>query len=281
MNEQIGPQRRHALRGYKLIDERDARLPLTVREVFFNFSVYESIKVLDGIPIFLADHLERLFESADRLGMIHGFKEELLIGAIDRLIAIDSLRDVSLRIQLVGGAHPYLFVFSQELPRYPDSYYADGIAVISYEGERVEPEVKSNCLLLNYLALRKAQQQGAFEAVLINREGIAMEGTRSNVFGIRDDTIYTPGKGVLAGVTRKYIIQAAEELGMSVSFSTTALHDIQNGFFHEYFISSTSMGAMPVASIDGIPIGSQFTKTRALHDAVRRREAAYIASHLS
>ncbi len=271
-------EQRHALCGYEIIDERDAKVPLTVREVFFNFSVYESIKVIAGVPVFIDDHIERLFESAHRLAMVHGFSPQPLIEAIGSLIAEDSIENSSLRVQLVGGEQPYLYVFAQSLPIYPDRYYEQGMKVISYAGERIEPEVKSNALLLNYLALRSAHEAGAFEAVLIDRNGMAMEGTRSNVFGIRSHTLFTPGTGVLSGVTRKYLLQAAQELGMGITYAHTSLADVAEGFFDEYFLSSTSMGALPVSHMDGKVIGTSFPLTGQLHAAVRRVEHEYISS---
>jgi D-alanine transaminase/branched-chain amino acid aminotransferase len=267
-----------ALRGYEIIDEKDAVLPLTNREVFFNFSVYESVKVTGGVPVFIEDHLIRLFESAQRLRMHHGFGPEPLSRAVRRLVSSQELQQASVRIQLIGGEHPQLFAFIQDLPSYPENWYEDGVPVISYFGERVEPEVKSNCLLLNYIALRQAQEQGAFEAVLVDRNHKVLEGTRSNVFGIREHTLYTPGRGVLEGVTRKYIIEAAEQMGMHVVHAAATVDELKDGVYEEFFISSTSMGAMPVSFVDTVRIGEDFPKTRLLHKAVRTREEEYIQS---
>lgn len=269
---------RHAVCGYEIIDESEAKLPLSIREVFFNFSVYESIKVLEGVPVFIEEHIERLFESAARLRMDHAYESDRLIEAVMRLISLDRLDTASLRVQMVGGDHPYLFVFSQELPQYPLEYYRDGIAMLSYSGERIEPEVKSNALLLNYLALRKAREHGAFEALLIDRDTMATEGTRSNVFGIRNKTIFTPGTGVLAGVTRKHLLSCARDMGFQICFCHTSLHEVKSGFFDEYFISSTSMGALPVREVDGMVIGGSFPETNRLHEAVCSVEQDYIAS---
>ncbi len=268
---------KHALNGYTLIPETEAVLPLRIREVFFNFSVYESIKIIESIPLFLQDHIDRLFTSAQELSMSHEFSSIPLTAAIHSLIDEDSLKDATLRIQLVGGDHPYLFVFSQDLPEYKDSLYEKGVSVISYEGERIEPEVKSNCLLLNYLALREAREKGAFEAILVDRYGMAIEGTRSNVFGIQGNTLYTPGSGVLAGVTRKHILEAAESIGMEIAFTDTSYFELRSGFFDEFFISSTSMGAMPVSMIDDVMIGKTFPKTHKLHEEFSQIEQSYIA----
>jgi branched-subunit amino acid aminotransferase/4-amino-4-deoxychorismate lyase len=273
--ESTGHQRK-ALRGYEVIEQRDAVLPLSNREVFFNFSVYESVKIKEGRALFIEDHLARLFESARRLRMEHQFRQDLLIESIEKLIEADSLQTASLRIQLIGGEEPQLFAFIQDLPVYPEHVYRAGVSVISYHGERVEPEVKSNCLLLNYIALREAQERGAFEAVLVDRNYKVLEGTRSNVFGIREHTLYTPGRGVLEGVTRKYIIEAAEEMGMQVVHAAPTLEELKDGIYEEFFISSTSMGALPVSSVDDVVIGTDFPRTARLHEAVGIKERAYL-----
>lgn len=273
MTDRTNPTR-HAVKNYVIIDEQQAVLPLTNREVFFNFSVYESLKVKAGRILFFEDHVTRLFDSARRLRIIHSFDGGLMRNALVELLRLDEVKDATVRIQLVGGEEPVLFMFLQTLPHYTPQQYAQGVATISYVGERIEPEVKSNCLLLNYLALRSAQDSGAFEALLVDRHKMVMEGTRSNVFAIRKDVLFTPGTGILEGVTRKHLLRAATELGMGICYSDLPLRDILDGGFDELFISSTSMGAMPVATVDGIPVSRGFSRTHELHKALCRIEAS-------
>ncbi|MGM0431531.1 MAG: aminotransferase class IV [Spirochaetota bacterium] len=267
---------RHALRGYELIEEKDAVLPLSDREVFFNFSVYESIKVKEGIPLFFEDHVERLFESAARLEMAHSFEEGPLKAAVRRLLQADEVTQATLRIQLIGGGHPRLFGFLQSLPVYPTAYYQQGVSVLSYQGERIEPEVKSNCLLLNYIALREARKRGAFESVLVNRFGQVMEGTRSNIFGLREGKLCTPLSGVLAGVTRKHILSAAALMGLEIVDEAPDLNALKRGVYEEFFISSTSMGALPVSMVDEAGMANSFPVAAQLHAFVCSREQEYI-----
>jgi len=276
MNNQGTSKFRHAVRNLSVIPLKDAVLPVSVREVFFNFSVYESIKVVEGIPVFLKDHLERLLESAERLEISHSFSPEDISRMIYLLILTDSVTAATFRVQLIGGLVPMLFIFPQELPVYPNTYYREGVSVITYEGERIIPEVKSNSLLLNYLAQREAEKKQALEALFIDRNGCAVEGTKSNFFAISGNRLITPGKRILAGVTRKYILKSAEIMGMEIVFKDPPLDEILKLQFDELFISSTSMGAMPISRINTVLLKNDFTKCRELHRRVRKLEHDYV-----
>lgn len=276
MKLQNKPLFRHAVRDLSIIPLKDAVVPVSVREVFFNFSVYESIKVIEGIPVFLNDHLERLLESADKLEIIHSFSPEAISRMIFLLLVKDAVTEAALRVQLIGGTVPMLFIFSQELPVYPDSLYTSGASAITYTGERIIPEVKSNALLLNYLAQREAEKKHALEALFINRNGSAVEGTKSNFFAVSGNRLITPGKGVLAGVTRKYILQFAEKMGMEIVYEDPSLNEILKLKYDELFISSTSMGAVPLSRIDNVLLPIRFEKSRELHKRVRKLELEYV-----
>ena len=267
-----------AVRNGELIHESQALVPVNIREVFFNFSVYESVKVLSGTAVFLEDHIDRLFESAQRLGIPHSYTMGQVEEMISRLIKADHIRTATLKIQLIGGESPLLFIFYTDLPQYPPVYYREGVRVITYEGERVIPEVKSTSLLLNYVALREAQKSNAFEALLVDRWGCSIEGTRTNVFALSKHTLITAGAGVLSGVTRKHIIDSAQRLGLQVDYTAVQAKDIKRGMYDEVFLSSTSMGAMPIGYVDAIRIGSSFSMTQRIHGMVRKLETAYVKS---
>lgn len=276
MNNQGTSKFRHAVRDLSVIPLKDAVLPVSVREVFFNFSVYESIKIVEGIPVFLSDHLERLLESAQRLEINHSFSPKDITRMIFLLIITDSVDSATFRVQLIGGLVPMLFIFPQVLPVYPDTYYREGVSVITYEGERIIPEVKSNSLLLNYLAQREAEKIQALEALFIDRNRCALEGSKSNFFAVSGNRLITPGKRILAGVTRKYILKSAEMLGMEIVYKDPSLDDILKLKFDELFISSTSMGAMPISRINTVPLYKKFNTCRMLHKRVKELEHEYV-----
>jgi branched-chain amino acid aminotransferase len=260
-----------------LIDEKDAVVPVTRREVFFNFSVYESLKVLGGRPLFAAEHVSRFMESARILGMDHPFTLSEIESYIQSLIEANSAQEATLKIQMIGGKQPHLYLFLSPLPRYQDAWYQDGVSAITYHGERIFPRAKSNCLLLNYIAYREAEKEGALDALLVDREGYVTEGTRSNFYAFQDGTLVTAGEEILFGVTRKLILEAAEAEGIPVRFKKIGLEELLYGSFSEPFISSTSMGAMPLKTINSLETqkgeGERFDKVALLNQAIKEREA--------
>ena len=87
-------QVKYALKNLELIEEKDAVLPVTQRELFSSFGVYESLKVIDGKAMHVLDHLYRLFESARILKLEHHFKIDNVAASLDRLVKANGDRDV-------------------------------------------------------------------------------------------------------------------------------------------------------------------------------------------
>ena len=244
---------RSAIRNGVLIKEDQAVLPVTYREVQYSFSVYEALRITSGHVVHLDDHLKRLAESCREISLLHPFTDELITTSLSRLIEEDEIKNATARILLVGGPSPLFFITYSDLLTYPDSYYTDGVGVSLYYGERFLPTAKTSNLLMQYLALEDAKSKGAFEALLVNRKGQVLEGTRSNFYGISGSRLYTaPDDLVLSGITRISVIRAAEELGFEIVYTPPTATNLH--MFDSLFISSTSMGALPVATVNGNPV---------------------------
>lgn len=263
----------HAIRNGVVIEAAGAVLPVQNKEVQFGFGVYESLKVIEGQVLYLDDHVQRLYNSADGLGLRHSFTSPMIFQWIAMLLAVDGVREATLRILLMGGTEPVLFITAMPMLSYPDAWYRQGVAVTTWKGERFLPHIKSCSLLLNYLALRGAQEVGAFEALLVDREERVLEGTRSNFFACKGEVVHTaPDDLVLEGVTRDKILKAIGQLGYRLSFDSPTLAEVRSGYYDELFISSTSMGALPVSLVDGKACGSVFPHAQAIHTLIRRWE---------
>lgn len=263
---------KHAIRNGQLIAEDEALVPVTSREVQSAFYVYEALRVIARHVVHLPDHLRRLESSAAQIGL------KLPEAAnwqswIDALVEADGLVDATMRICVYGGRESLAFITWQELLSYPDSYYSDGVAVTSYTGERFLPQCKTGNLLLSYLALEDAHRQGAFEALLVDRRGRITEGTRSNFYVIKDGRLYTaPDEDVLSGVTRISVLRAASQLGLEVVYEAPLLDDVRR-CGGTMFLSSTSMGAMPVTRLDGQLVPCDTALTASICSLVRAWEA--------
>lgn len=260
---------RHAIKNGSLIEESQALVPVTERAFQQNFSVYEALRVVRRHVVHLDDHIRRLEYSASQIGLV--LPDADWEGWINRLIEADSIEDATMRILVYGGEHPLSFITWTEILSYPEEYYRKGVAVTTYHGERFMPTCKTSNLLLSYLALEDAHSRKAFEALLVDREDRVLEGTRSNFYLLRGNTLYTaPDDLVLSGVTRISVLKAAALLGYAVKMEAPHSSDLFSG--DTMFISSTSMAALPVTSVDGRPVECDIEKVLAFTSLVRKWE---------
>lgn len=263
----------HAIKNGKIVKVEDAVVNITYREVQFSFSVYESISIVNRRAIFLEDHITRLFNSCVGIKLRHPFRRSEIKQSIIDLIKVDEIEKATMRILIIGGSNPQLFITYTEKLAYPDSYYKEGVAITTYSGERLFPKFKTSNLLLSYVALEDAKSKGAFEAILVNDQGYLLEGTRSNFYGFKNNKLYTAENDkVLEGITRTRILEAAKANSIEVVMRAPMLKEIRHGDFDELFISSTSMAAMPIKSIDEMEFDSDFSRTLTLMKYVRDKE---------
>lgn len=264
---------KHAIVNGKIVDVAKAVLSIKDKEFQSGFGVYESLRVIQGRVVYAEDHIARLFYSAKGIDLRHPYTPDQLTAWLEELIEYDAIQEATIRILLVGGMEARLFITSDPLLTYPRSFYSEGVKAIAYHGERFLPQYKTCSLLMNHIALREASTQGAFEALLVDRRGLVLEGTRSNVFAIEGTTVHTaPVSTVLEGVTRDKIIKAIGKLGYKLVYEAPSLVDLLAGRYDELCISSTSMGAMPISALNGHAFSSQFVVTPALHTLIRQWE---------
>ncbi|TDU02785.1 branched-chain amino acid aminotransferase [Streptomyces sp. 846.5] len=209
--------------------------------------VFETVKAVDGAPFALGRHLDRLERSARGLGL-PAPDREVVRRACAEVLAANPAKLARLRITYTGGlgplgsdrgdSGPSLIVALGEV-----AYRPDAAAVVTVPWTRNEHSavagLKTTSYAENVVALARAHEYGAAEAIFGNTAGRLCEGTGSNVFVVLDGRILTPPltSGCLAGVTRALALQwldAAEaDLPLSVLeeadevFLTGTLRDIQ------------------------------------------------------
>jgi branched-subunit amino acid aminotransferase/4-amino-4-deoxychorismate lyase len=233
----------------ELLPIEEAVVPLSNIEYQYGFGVYETIRVANGIPYFLSDHLERLEESAKITGLEHPFTSTTIYGSVEKLVEKIGVGTYNLKILLIGGREPSLFVLSLN-PHFPDKkLYRDGASFITHHYERPFPHAKCLNMLQSYLAYKKAREAGCYDALLVNSRNCITEGTRTNFFCLKDKTLYSPPENeILLGVTRKVVLQVAQENGFVLEERDIHVVDLQT--FDGAFVTSTSSKIIPVHSVD-------------------------------
>ena len=263
-------------RNGKILPIEDATIPLSNIEYQYGFGVYESIRVVNGNPLFLNEHLERLENSAKIICLEHSFGTIIYDSARE---LINTLGDgtYNLKILLIGGSEPLLYIIPLN-PHFPDKkLYRDGVDLVSYNYERPFPHAKSLNMLQSYLAYKKAKEAGAYDALLVNTQGCITEGTRTNFFCIRGKSLVSaPESQILLGVTRGAVLTVAHEHGFSLEERDITLNEIESA--DSAFITSTSSKILPVRSIDDTKIKAKPPALVELMDAYEAHLARIVTT---
>ena len=235
------------------MEEGEAKVSITDKAVWYDFGVYESVKVLQGSVMWPQMHVERFFKSAELIGMNMGEKREEVIRWIGDFASAMGLKDHLIKMCAYGDADKNekarIFMFALGLTFYHDKFYKDGVKVITYQGERHFPNAKSFDILLNFLAYREARGGGAFDALLVDRDGNVREGTSTNLFAVEHGAVVTPLKeDVLEGVTRIHVIELLKENKIPFREERIIAERLKN--VDEIFITATSPNVMPVTNVN-------------------------------
>jgi branched-subunit amino acid aminotransferase/4-amino-4-deoxychorismate lyase len=247
----------YAIFNGDLTPVEQAQISIFNPAIFASFGIYETVKVDRGRPFYLEQHLSRLLESAQLVDIDLPVKIDTMITWFEKLRQVDPGATWSLRIIIIGataaGAQPVIAMQPMPLTIYPADFYQNGAPAILYEGQRFLPKCKSLNMLVNYLSRREAGRVGALEGIL-HHQGYLTEGSRSNLFAVRQGQLLTPpGELVLSGITRDVIIQVMQETDYPIA---ERMLPIDISLYDEFFISSTSMHVMPITQIDGRSVGN-------------------------
>jgi branched-chain amino acid aminotransferase len=239
----------HFSRNGDILPIAEATVPLGNIEYSYGYGVYEAIRVSGGQPHFLDQHCQRLIESARIIGLEHGFNPDKVNTYVVELLKALTVEACNLKVLLIGGAEPQLYILASN-PLFPDrKLYRDGAHAITYEYERSFPHAKTLNMLPSFLAYRDARAAGAYDALLINRRGHIVEGTRTNFFALKDRTIYSPPAGeILLGVTRDNVLKVAAGNGFELVEQDLPLDRLDQ--YDSLFLTSTSAKIMPVKSVN-------------------------------
>jgi len=230
-----------------------ATIPLSNIEYSYGFGVYENIKVRNGIVYFVKQHLARLQHSAKIIGLTHPFRNEAIEQFINELVAKlirdDSDNSFNLKMLLIGGKEPQLFIQALA-PHFPDrKFYSEGVKTITARYERQFPNAKTLNMLPSYLAYKKAEEHNCYDALLVSSADTILEGTRTNFFVLKERILITPPKEeVLEGVTRATVIAVARMHDFSVQESSIPLARLAQ--YDGAFLTSTSAKIVPIRQID-------------------------------
>ncbi|HEV8240343.1 MAG TPA: aminotransferase class IV [Thermoanaerobaculia bacterium] len=255
-----------------ILELAQARISPEDRAFLFADGLYEAVVARRGRLLFWDEHERRLRAglAALRIALpdpaaLRGVAEELL--RRNGLLGGAATPDALVYLQVSRGAAPRLHAFPN--PPVPSTVYvtvrawaghppvlvAGGATTLTVADTRWSRcDVKSTSLLANVLAQQQAKESGAHEAIFV-RDGIALEGSHSNLFAVRGGEVWTyPACNyILDGITRVVVLELARAMGIPVRLGAIPLADLYGA--DEVFLTGTTTEVLPVVAVDGRRIG--------------------------
>ena len=220
------------------------------------YGIFDFLRVTENVPLFWEDHLDRFYHSAaEMLLPVKQTKEELKV-IIRELIQTNKLSFSGIKILLTGGyspdgysiVSPNLLIIQQGIAPPPATIFLPGYKLFTYTHQRQLPEVKTTDYLMAIRLQPWLKEQGG-DDILYYQNGLVSECPRSNFFIVTEnDTLVTPGRNILKGITRKQLFTIASTAGVQVEERDISIEDIQNA--KEAFISSSTKRIIPITQVD-------------------------------
>jgi len=210
--------------------------------------IYEVIKVIDGVPLFYEDHIKRFESSFNLTNKVFSYKYDKIKEYIDRLIEANKINCGNIKITFdIKTDTMKIFSIKHSYPS--KEMYEKGVKTIFYHGERTNPNAKVVDNDFRAKVTEEINKNNAYEAILVNKAGYITEGSKSNIFMIEKDKLYTsPLEDVLPGVTRGRIIALSKKIGLDFEEKSIKFDKIEN--IDAMFISGTSPNILPISSVD-------------------------------
>ena len=210
--------------------------------------IFETMRVYHGKIVYLDAHIKRMRESAKILD-IECLSEQKIKKIIADAIKKSQIKDMYLRLTLVAPG-PEIIVGTKEYKPYPRAKYDKGfkvsVALQRQDEDSIFSRVKTTKRDFYDSSLVLAQSKGFEEAIILNKRGEITEGSRSNIFLVKNNELFTPGVscGCLPGITRQVIFDLAKENNIKCSQDRLTIKDLDN--CDEAFLTNSLMGVMPI-----------------------------------
>ncbi len=255
-----------------LLPVEQASIPVTDRGLTHGLGLYETLKLLDGVPVFFDEHVARLDLGMQELGLEPPCPRSELATQIWRLACESDVLNGACRLLVTAGSpggDPTLLIQTDRrtFPPHP-------LRVVSYLGVRVGAQLKAITVMQSFLAQRAAAAAGVDDAILVDDEGRIFEGATSNMFLARGGGLVTPPAegAILPGVLRAKIDELATADGIPVIEAYVRIPDLRPD--DGMLLTSSVRGIVAVKSVDNYALQVDEELLMRLRSLVAAAEAA-------
>jgi branched-chain amino acid aminotransferase len=255
----------------KLVPIEEAKISVLDHGFLYGNGLFETMRAYRNYGIFrLHQHLDRLFRSAEVIGLKVEYSVESIEKAIVETLAAIGLEDsgyIRLTISQGAGAPgpdpttcevPTFLIVAKPFSPYPQDLYQNGahaiVSKIRRNSQSPIPKLKSLNFLENILSRAEAMQKSAQESIFLDTDGYLAEGSMSNVFFVKSGELYTPStqRAVLPGITRDVVLEIASFNNIPIQIGDWTLEQLLGS--DEAFLTNSLMELMPLTKIDAVNI---------------------------
>ena len=254
----------------KIISDADANISSADRGFLYGDGIYETLRSYRGKPFKLADHLERMRDSARQLKISFDYTNADIGERINELLEKNHTQDAYIRITLSRGSgggrlqmddniEPTILIQVKPFSPYDSKLYDEGMSLVvsNYKRSTSCPisRYKSTNLLQSILRKEEANKKSAHETIVLNTDGFVAECVVSNIFMVSAGSVVTPSldTNILPGITRRIVLDICKNSGILSSEEHFKIDVLIKA--DEVFITNSLMEIMPVSRIDDTKIG--------------------------
>lgn len=219
--------------------------------------LYEVLRVIAGVPLFFEKHIERLFYTAKVANFDLQYTADDLKKWLFILIQKNHSRVGNIKLIFVKNKYGFNFAMFYIKHYYPsENEYINGVSTALLFAERSKPNAKIENQNLRKQADETKEKLNVFEVILVNKDGTITEGSRTNIFFVKDRKIITsPSNKVLPGITREFIIDICKKNNFEIQYNQVNYTKLSD--FDAVFLTGTSPKVLPVSNVGKIRFEKQ------------------------
>ena len=225
--------------------------------------VYEVIRLMEGEPLFFEEHMSRMRESLRITEASYTLDASQIYQDIKTLAVKEAIVNQNVRIEVgqvdqEGSWALHLFFVPSKYPEHEE--YLKGVKTVTTHIVRNTPHAKvfNSAYQEHVQSVREVNE--AFEVIIMDESGKIAEGSKSNLFFVKDQVLYSAkAEDILMGITREKVLEVAKNIGVKIIEKDLYIKDINQ--FDGCFLSGTSIHILPICQIDDIPYPSSTLPT--------------------
>lgn len=238
----------------KFVNPEKANVSVLSPGFLCGYGLFETMRSYQKRIVYFDQHMRRIMESSRLIGITPSYSIGKIKAIINETVKLNGSCDNYVRLTLwKSDGQTGTLVIAREYAPYPPKKYLIGFRACVSSFRQDENSfftgIKATCRLMLELVYARAKENRFDEAIILNNRGYIAEASRSNVFFVKDNELFTPSLacGCLKGITRKVIFDLAKKYNIALNEGKFTLNDLYNS--DEAFLTNSLMGIMPLVSL--------------------------------